>query len=61
MFYSSCRLYRIAEYDTTGLILVRIRPEFLNENFEWLDFIEIRQLNELVLQVTQIHVSLLLD
>ena len=61
MLYGSGRLHRIAEYDAARLILVGVLSEFLDKDFERLDLVKICQLDELVLQVTQVHMSLLLD
>jgi hypothetical protein len=61
MLDSSGRLHRIAENDAACLVLVSVLSEFLYKDFERLDLVEICQLDKLVLQVTQVHMSLLLN
>jgi hypothetical protein len=61
MLDGSRGLNRITEYHAAGLILASIGPELFDKHFYWLQLVEVSQLYELMLQVTQIHMSLLLD
>ena len=56
----SRRLDRVTKYDNTGIVFPRILSILLTKQLERLDLVKIGYLNELVLQIAEVHVSTLL-
>ena len=56
VLHGSCTLHRVAEHDARCVMLTSVPLVLLHQELERLNFVEVSDVNELVLQVGQVHV-----